>query len=229
MSCPAHVGLCAARLVGLLFCAPSVCPCGLCSVFLLLGGLSLPLSSAVAGTVYNVGRVSFAKGYYTGNPHKGLWGCTFFCLATSSEDACSVPRVCAVRFSLCVLCVASGRWVWGRSTDTSECGPIHLVCFAIVNALVIIFFNGSALLSTGTQCTGYFISLGLLSSPPIRPSQREDAVVASVFLLSPSLPAGCVCPTKRTLCAALDVTLRPQSARCLDHWSLCGALFFVAV
>nr|ARJ58926.1 microsomal glutathione s-transferase [Neopyropia yezoensis] len=43
-------------------------------VFLLIGGLSLPLSCAVAGTVYNVGRVFYAKGYYSGNPHKGLWG-----------------------------------------------------------------------------------------------------------------------------------------------------------
>lgn len=43
-------------------------------VFLLLGGLSCPLTSAVAALVYNVGRVYYALGYYKGNPHKGMWG-----------------------------------------------------------------------------------------------------------------------------------------------------------
>lgn len=47
-----------------------------CRLFLFIGGLSLPLSCAAAGTVYNVGRYFYAKGYYGGNPHKGLWGCT---------------------------------------------------------------------------------------------------------------------------------------------------------
>lgn len=42
-------------------------------VFLLIGGLSCPLSSAVAGVVYNIGRVVHAKGYYQGSAHKGLW------------------------------------------------------------------------------------------------------------------------------------------------------------
>eukprot|EP00168_Porphyra_purpurea_P008728 TRINITY_DN2115_c0_g1_i1.p2 TRINITY_DN2115_c0_g1~~TRINITY_DN2115_c0_g1_i1.p2 ORF type:complete len:158 (+),score=49.34 TRINITY_DN2115_c0_g1_i1:51-476(+) len=43
-------------------------------LFLFVGGLSLPLSCAAAGTVYNVGRYFYATGYYRGNPHKGLWG-----------------------------------------------------------------------------------------------------------------------------------------------------------
>ncbi|OSX80044.1 hypothetical protein BU14_0060s0011 [Porphyra umbilicalis] len=43
-------------------------------LFLFIGGLSLPLSCAAAGTVYNAGRYFYAKGYYGGNPHKGLWG-----------------------------------------------------------------------------------------------------------------------------------------------------------
>jgi len=46
-----------------------------CRLFLFIGGLSLPLSCAAAGTVYNAGRYFYAKGYYGGNPHKGLWGC----------------------------------------------------------------------------------------------------------------------------------------------------------
>lgn len=93
----------------------------------------------MAGTVYNVGRVFYAKGYYTGNPHKGLWGCTFFRPATGSEGACPVLRVCAVRVWLCVLCVAAGRWTWGCRTDTSECARIHLVCLATVSALAVFF------------------------------------------------------------------------------------------
>lgn len=43
-------------------------------LFLVAGGLSLPLMSAVAGVVYNFGRVAHAKGYYAGSAHKGLWG-----------------------------------------------------------------------------------------------------------------------------------------------------------
>jgi glutathione S-transferase len=43
-------------------------------LFLLAGGLSCPLSSAAAGLVYNQGRVVYARGYYAGSPHKGLWG-----------------------------------------------------------------------------------------------------------------------------------------------------------
>lgn len=42
--------------------------------FLLLGGLSAPFTSALAGLIYNVGRVYFARGYYKGNHHEGLWG-----------------------------------------------------------------------------------------------------------------------------------------------------------
>ena len=42
-------------------------------VFLVMGGLSCPISSAVMGMVFNVGRVVHAKGYYEGNPHQGLW------------------------------------------------------------------------------------------------------------------------------------------------------------
>lgn len=42
--------------------------------FLLLGGLTTPYLSAASGLVYNIGRVYYAKGYYEGNAHKGLWG-----------------------------------------------------------------------------------------------------------------------------------------------------------
>lgn len=42
--------------------------------FLFIAGLSTPISSTVAGTVYNIGRIYYALGYYTGNAHKGLWG-----------------------------------------------------------------------------------------------------------------------------------------------------------
>lgn len=43
-------------------------------VFLVFSGLFSPISSAAAGVLYNVGRVFYAKGYYAGNPHCGLWG-----------------------------------------------------------------------------------------------------------------------------------------------------------
>jgi glutathione S-transferase len=43
-------------------------------VFLLAGGVSAPLTSAAAGFVYNYGRIAYARGYYSGSPHKGLWG-----------------------------------------------------------------------------------------------------------------------------------------------------------
>lgn len=42
--------------------------------FLFIAGLSTPITATVAGTVYNTGRIYYALGYYTGNPHKGLWG-----------------------------------------------------------------------------------------------------------------------------------------------------------
>lgn len=42
--------------------------------FLLIGGLSAPIASTIAGSVYNIGRIFYARGYYQGNPHKGLWG-----------------------------------------------------------------------------------------------------------------------------------------------------------
>lgn len=42
--------------------------------FLFIGGLYAPITSAAAGVVYNFGRVYYAKGYYEGSPHKGLWG-----------------------------------------------------------------------------------------------------------------------------------------------------------
>lgn len=42
--------------------------------FLLLGGLTCPYTSAISGLVFNAGRIAYAKGYYEGNPHKGLWG-----------------------------------------------------------------------------------------------------------------------------------------------------------
>jgi len=42
--------------------------------FLLIGGITCPYVSAASGLVYNLGRISYAKGYYEGNPHKGLWG-----------------------------------------------------------------------------------------------------------------------------------------------------------
>lgn len=41
---------------------------------LLLGGLSSPVLSAGAALLYNQGRVAYARGYYDGSPHKGLWG-----------------------------------------------------------------------------------------------------------------------------------------------------------
>jgi len=39
-------------------------------LLLFLGGLEMPLFSAVAGVIYLAGRVSYAKGYYTGDPKK---------------------------------------------------------------------------------------------------------------------------------------------------------------
>lgn len=43
-------------------------------VFLFIAGLSTPITSTMAGFVYNIGRIYHALGYYQGNPHKGLWG-----------------------------------------------------------------------------------------------------------------------------------------------------------
>ncbi|CDF36143.1 microsomal glutathione S-transferase [Chondrus crispus] len=42
--------------------------------FLFISGITTPIFSTAAGVVYNVGRVYYAKGYYRGNPHEGLWG-----------------------------------------------------------------------------------------------------------------------------------------------------------
>lgn len=42
--------------------------------FLFVGGMSSPVTSTIAGMLYNVGRIYYALGYYEGNPHKGLWG-----------------------------------------------------------------------------------------------------------------------------------------------------------
>lgn len=170
------------------------------------------------------------QGLLHGEPTQGPVGVYVFRLAAGSEGTDPVLRVFAVRVWLCDLCVAAGRSTWRRRTDTSECARIHLVCLVTVNALaVFLFLDGAAILSTGTQCTGYFISSGPLSSPPTRHSRREGAAVASTFLLTSSLAAAGVCPTRRTLCAALDVTLPPQSVRYLERGSLCGALFVVAV
>jgi glutathione S-transferase len=43
-------------------------------MFLLLGGLQHPRISAVGGLVWLVGRISYARGYYTGDPEKRLNG-----------------------------------------------------------------------------------------------------------------------------------------------------------
>lgn len=37
-------------------------------MLLLIGGLEMPVLSALAGVVFIAGRVSYAKGYYTGEP-----------------------------------------------------------------------------------------------------------------------------------------------------------------
>lgn len=53
--------------------------------FLFIAGLSAPIASTVAGVVYNIGRIYYARGYYEGNPHKGLWGLYglfFLCFAS---------------------------------------------------------------------------------------------------------------------------------------------------
>lgn len=42
--------------------------------FLAAGGVTCPLSCAAAAVLYNTGRVVYARGYYGGSPHKGLWG-----------------------------------------------------------------------------------------------------------------------------------------------------------
>ncbi|XP_045171400.2 microsomal glutathione S-transferase 3-like isoform X2 [Mercenaria mercenaria] len=44
-------------------------------MFLLLtSGLQYPKTSAVAGLAYLLGRIIYAKGYYTGDPEKRRWG-----------------------------------------------------------------------------------------------------------------------------------------------------------
>ncbi|KAK2156401.1 hypothetical protein LSH36_214g03052 [Paralvinella palmiformis] len=42
--------------------------------FLLTGGLQYPKCSAVAGLVYVLGRIVYAKGYYSGDPKNKRWG-----------------------------------------------------------------------------------------------------------------------------------------------------------
>lgn len=43
-------------------------------LFLYVSGLTTPLLSTAAGIVYNIGRIYYAKGYYKGSAHEGLWG-----------------------------------------------------------------------------------------------------------------------------------------------------------
>ncbi|XP_067003419.1 glutathione S-transferase 3, mitochondrial isoform X1 [Anabrus simplex] len=43
-------------------------------MLLLLGGLEWPVVSAVGGTVWLLGRIAYAKGYYTGDPKKRMQG-----------------------------------------------------------------------------------------------------------------------------------------------------------
>jgi glutathione S-transferase len=58
-------------------------------VFLLAGGVCAPLTSAAAGFIYNYGRIAYARGYYAGSPHKGLWGlfALFYLLGTTCYTA----------------------------------------------------------------------------------------------------------------------------------------------
>ncbi|KAL5017136.1 hypothetical protein ScPMuIL_006725 [Solemya velum] len=41
---------------------------------LLVGGLQYPKTTAGAGLLYLLGRIAYAKGYYTGDPEKRRWG-----------------------------------------------------------------------------------------------------------------------------------------------------------
>uniref|UniRef100_A0A1B6GGH5 Glutathione S-transferase 3, mitochondrial n=2 Tax=Cuerna arida TaxID=1464854 RepID=A0A1B6GGH5_9HEMI len=41
---------------------------------LMLGGLQHPVVAAVAGTTWCLGRIAYAKGYYTGDPSKRMQG-----------------------------------------------------------------------------------------------------------------------------------------------------------
>lgn len=63
-------------------------------IFLLISGATTPIASAAAGMVYNIGRVYYAKGYYAGNPHKGLWGLygLFYLIAASVYTAIALLR-----------------------------------------------------------------------------------------------------------------------------------------
>lgn len=62
--------------------------------FLFVSGLTTPLLSTAAGVLYNVGRVYYAKGYYGGNPHEGLWGLygLFYLIGGSLYTAIKVLR-----------------------------------------------------------------------------------------------------------------------------------------
>jgi len=43
-------------------------------VLLFVGGLYLPKITAVAGIIYLLGRIAYARGYYTGDPEKRMQG-----------------------------------------------------------------------------------------------------------------------------------------------------------
>jgi len=44
---------------------------------MLLGGLKYPITSAIGGFIWIVGRLIYALGYYTGNPDKRMWGSVY--------------------------------------------------------------------------------------------------------------------------------------------------------
>ncbi|XP_069135656.1 glutathione S-transferase 3, mitochondrial-like [Argopecten irradians] len=58
-------------------------------MLLFVGGLQYPLTSAGAGTIYQLGRIAFAKGYSTGEPEKRRWG-TFGYIGLLTMLGCSV-------------------------------------------------------------------------------------------------------------------------------------------
>lgn len=126
------------------------------SVFLLLGGLSLPLSCAAAGTVYNVGRYYYAKGYYAGNPHRGLWGCTFFTptpvgfLRMPPARAVRVHRVASYTCQKC-------------SHDTD-----FAICPTVLCGHKPMLWTSAPRCLTWSQCLGCFTCSGHQPSRPTR-------------------------------------------------------------
>lgn len=62
--------------------------------FLFLSGLTTPIISTAAGLLYNIGRVYYAKGYYEGSAHKGLWGLygLFYLVGGASYTAYTILR-----------------------------------------------------------------------------------------------------------------------------------------